>query len=97
MSDRRPHLPSGTPSWDGNEVWLLVAGGATFAAFPHWYATLFSGFYLPLLLMGEDERTGGVNLREFWMRLARRLLPALYVMMALLMVYITAFYPAVRA
>jgi cytochrome d ubiquinol oxidase subunit II len=37
------------PVWDGNEVWLLTAGGATFAAFPEWYATLFSGFYLPLL------------------------------------------------
>ena len=36
------------PVWDGNEVWLLVAGGATFAAFPEWYATLFSGFYLAL-------------------------------------------------
>ncbi len=39
------------PVWDGNEVWLLTAGGATFAAFPQWYATLFSGFYLPLLLI----------------------------------------------
>ncbi len=39
------------PVWDGNEVWLLVAGGATFAAFPLWYATLFSGFYLALLLI----------------------------------------------
>ena len=39
------------PVWDGNEVWILTAGGATFAAFPHWYATLFSGFYLPLLLI----------------------------------------------
>ena len=39
------------PVWDGNEVWLLVAGGATFAAFPHWYATLFSGFYLALFLI----------------------------------------------
>jgi cytochrome d ubiquinol oxidase subunit II len=39
------------PHWDGNEVWLLTAGGATFAAFPGWYATLFSGFYLPLFLM----------------------------------------------
>ena len=37
--------------WDGNEVWLLTAGGATFAAFPNWYATLFSGFYLPLFLI----------------------------------------------
>lgn len=39
------------PHWDGNEVWLITAGGATFAAFPHWYATLFSGFYLPLFLI----------------------------------------------
>ncbi|MFD5340164.1 cytochrome d ubiquinol oxidase subunit II [Streptomyces hawaiiensis] len=39
------------PVWDGNEVWLLSAAGATFAAFPEWYATLFSGFYLPLLLI----------------------------------------------
>ena len=37
--------------WDGNEVWLLVAGGATFAAFPEWYATMFSGFYLALTLI----------------------------------------------
>jgi cytochrome d ubiquinol oxidase subunit II len=37
------------PVWDGNEVWLVVAGGATFAAFPAWYATMFSGFYLALL------------------------------------------------
>ncbi|CAL9475623.1 Cytochrome bd-I ubiquinol oxidase subunit 2 [Streptomyces sp. enrichment culture] len=39
------------PVWDGNEVWLITAGGATFAAFPEWYATLFSGFYLPLLVI----------------------------------------------
>ncbi|MCB9421255.1 MAG: cytochrome d ubiquinol oxidase subunit II [Ardenticatenaceae bacterium] len=39
------------PHWDGNEVWLLTAGGATFAAFPHWYATFFSGFYLALFLL----------------------------------------------
>jgi cytochrome d ubiquinol oxidase subunit II len=39
------------PLWDGNEVWVLAAGGAMFAAFPFWYATLFSGFYLPLLLI----------------------------------------------
>jgi cytochrome d ubiquinol oxidase subunit II len=39
------------PFWDGNEVWLLTAGGAMFAAFPHWYATMFSGFYLALVLM----------------------------------------------
>ena len=39
------------PVWDGNEVWLIVAGGATFAAFPAWYATLFSAFYIPLFLL----------------------------------------------
>jgi cytochrome d ubiquinol oxidase subunit II len=39
------------PVWDGNEVWLVVAAGATFAAFPAWYATMFSGFYIGLLLI----------------------------------------------
>jgi cytochrome bd ubiquinol oxidase subunit II len=39
------------PVWDGNEVWLVVAGGATFAAFPTWYGTMFSGLYLALLLL----------------------------------------------
>jgi cytochrome bd ubiquinol oxidase subunit II len=39
------------PVWDGNEVWLVVAAGATFAAFPAWYASMFSAFYLPLLLV----------------------------------------------
>ncbi|MDE0572784.1 cytochrome d ubiquinol oxidase subunit II [Demequina sp. B12] len=48
---RRVALNTIGPVWDGNEVWLLTAGGAMFAAFPHWYATLFSGFYLPLLLI----------------------------------------------
>lgn len=49
--ERRLLINSIGPVWDGNEVWLLVAGGATFAAFPEWYATLFSGFYLPLFLI----------------------------------------------
>jgi cytochrome d ubiquinol oxidase subunit II len=44
-------LESIGPLWDGNEVWLVIAGGATFAAFPVWYATMFSGFYLALLLI----------------------------------------------
>ena len=39
------------PVWDGNEVWLITAGGAMFASFPFWYATLFSGYYLILLLI----------------------------------------------
>ena len=50
-ADRRVALGTIGPVWDGNEVWLLVAGGATFAAFPEWYASLFSGFYLAFLLL----------------------------------------------
>jgi cytochrome bd ubiquinol oxidase subunit II len=50
-TERRVLYNTVGPVWDGNEVWVLVAGGATFAAFPEWYATLFSGFYLPLLLI----------------------------------------------
>ena len=50
-AERRVMINTIGPVWDGNEVWLLVAGGATFAAFPEWYATLFSGFFLPLLLI----------------------------------------------
>jgi cytochrome bd ubiquinol oxidase subunit II len=49
--DRRTMFESIGPVWDGNEVWLVIAGGATFAAFPVWYATMFSGFYLALLLI----------------------------------------------
>jgi len=49
--ERRAIINTIGPSWDGNEVWLLTAGGATFAAFPHWYATMFSGFYLALFLL----------------------------------------------
>ncbi|MER7400059.1 cytochrome d ubiquinol oxidase subunit II [Streptomyces sp. NPDC000151] len=50
-SERRVLINTIGPVWDGNEVWLLSAAGATFAAFPDWYATLFSGFYLPMLLI----------------------------------------------
>lgn len=49
--ERRAIINTIGPHWDGNEVWLLTAGGATFAAFPQWYATMFSGFYLPLFLL----------------------------------------------
>lgn len=49
--ERRILINSIGPFWDANEVWLLTAGGAMFAAFPNWYATLFSGFYLALFLM----------------------------------------------
>ena len=48
---RRTIINTIGPHWDGNEVWLIAAGGATFAAFPNWYATMFSGFYLPLFLI----------------------------------------------
>ena len=48
---RRVMLTTIGPHWDGNEVWLLTAGGATFAAFPEWYATMFSGFYLAFLAL----------------------------------------------
>ncbi len=75
--DRRVIINAIGPFWDGNEVWLLTAGGAMFAAFPHWYATLFSGFYLPLVLMlfalilrgvAFEFRSKDTNRawREFW-------------------------------
>ena len=50
-SERGAMFQSIGPVWDGNEVWLVVAAGATFAAFPAWYGTMFSGFYLALLLI----------------------------------------------
>ncbi|WP_168627281.1 cytochrome d ubiquinol oxidase subunit II [Cryobacterium sp. BB307] len=49
--ERRLLLNTIGPVWDGNEVWLITAGAATFAAFPVWYATLFSGLYLPLVIV----------------------------------------------
>jgi cytochrome bd ubiquinol oxidase subunit II len=64
-AERRSVLHSIGPVWDGNEVWLLVAGGATFAAFPEWYATLFSGFYLALFLILVALIVRGVVF-EFW-------------------------------
>jgi cytochrome bd ubiquinol oxidase subunit II len=50
-TDRRVMINAIGPVWDGNEVWLLTAGGAMFAAFPSWYAAMFSAFYLPLLIV----------------------------------------------
>ena len=49
--ERRVLINTIGPVWDLNETWVIVAGAAMFAAFPEWYATLFSGFYLPLLLI----------------------------------------------
>jgi len=71
-TERRVLIHTIGPVWDGNEVWLIVGGGAMFAAFPEWYATLFSGFYLPLFFIvlalvlrpvalefwGKDDRPG---------------------------------------
>jgi cytochrome d ubiquinol oxidase subunit II len=75
--DRKTMFESIGPIWDGNEVWLVIAGGATFAAFPVWYGTMFSGFYIALLLVlallivrvlsfewrGKTERPGW---KAFW-------------------------------
>jgi cytochrome bd ubiquinol oxidase subunit II len=78
-AERRQVVASIGPFWDGNEVWLITAGGAMFAAFPDWYATMFSGFYMALLAMlvalimrgvafefrNRDERAAW---RRFWDR-----------------------------
>jgi cytochrome d ubiquinol oxidase subunit II len=77
--DRRLLINTIGPFWDGNEVWLVVAGGATFAAFPGWYATLFSGFYLVVLVIlvalicravafEFRDREHTVNWRRWWDR-----------------------------
>ncbi len=89
-TDRRVIINTIGPFWDGNEVWLLTAGGAMFAAFPNWYATLFSGFYLALLVMllalivrgvafefrSKDPRPGWRNFWD-WMIFVGSLVPAL--------------------
>jgi cytochrome d ubiquinol oxidase subunit II len=89
-ADRRLIINTIGPFWDGNEVWLITAGGAMFAAFPNWYATMFSGFYLPLLLMllalivrgvafefrSKDERPAWRQLWD-WMLFVGSLLPAI--------------------
>jgi cytochrome bd ubiquinol oxidase subunit II len=64
-NERRAVIHTIGPVWDGNEVWLIVAGGATFAAFPEWYATLFSGFYIALFLVLFALIARGVAF-EFW-------------------------------
>jgi cytochrome bd ubiquinol oxidase subunit II len=76
-TDRRVLINTIGPFWDANEVWVLTAGGAMFAAFPDWYATMFSGFYLPLLLIlvGLILRAVGMEFRakfddSRWRRLA---------------------------
>ncbi|MEW6663178.1 MAG: cytochrome d ubiquinol oxidase subunit II [Bacillota bacterium] len=89
-TERRVLINSIGPFWDGNEVWMLTAGGAIFAAFPHWYATLFSGFYLALFLMlaalilrgvafefrSKDNNPAWRNMWD-WLIFAGSLVPAL--------------------
>src|SRR5262249_3913326 len=76
--ERSAMLESIGPVWDGNEVWLVVAGGAMFAAFPGWYASMFSGFYIALLLLlvflivrvlsfEWREKSTSPRWRTFWM------------------------------
>ena len=62
---RRVVLNTIGPHWDGNEVWLLTGGGALFASFPQWYATMFSGFYLALflILLALIWRNGSIEFR----------------------------------
>jgi cytochrome d ubiquinol oxidase subunit II len=88
--DRRLVINSIGPVWDGNEVWLITAGAAMFAAFANWYATMFSGFYLALVLMllalivrgiafefrSKDERPAWRTLWD-WMIFVGSLVPAL--------------------
>ncbi len=65
MVETRMTIHTIGPVWDGNEVWLIVAGGATFAAFPEWYASAFSGLYLALFLVLAALIVRGVSF-EFW-------------------------------
>lgn len=88
--ERRILLNTIGPFWDANEVWLITAGGAMFAAFPNWYATMFSGFYLPLTILllalivrgvgfefrSKDRRPGWRRLWD-WMIFAGSAIPAL--------------------
>jgi cytochrome d ubiquinol oxidase subunit II len=88
--ERRLIINSIGPVWDGNEVWLITAGAAMFAAFANWYATMFSGFYLALVLMllalivrgiafefrSKDERPSWRTLWD-WMIFVGSLVPAL--------------------
>jgi cytochrome d ubiquinol oxidase subunit II len=88
--ERRVIINTIGPHWDGNEVWLITAGGAMFAAFPNWYATLFSGFYMALFVMllalivrgvafefrSKDKHPNWRNLWD-WMIFIGSLVPAL--------------------
>jgi cytochrome d ubiquinol oxidase subunit II len=74
--ERRTIINTIGPHWDGNEVWLITAGGATFAAFPRWYATMFSGFYpafflllLALITRGVTFEFRSKNINPAWRRI----------------------------
>src|SRR4029077_18341807 len=70
--ERRLVVSTIGPWWDGNEVWLVVAGAGTFAAFPTWYATFFSALYLALLLVLAALMARGVALEYTTKRADRR-------------------------
>ncbi|MGW0999006.1 cytochrome d ubiquinol oxidase subunit II [Streptomyces sp. NPDC002520] len=70
--ERRVLINTIAPVWDGNEVWVITAAGATFAAFPDWYATLFSGFYIPLLIIVLCLIARGVSFEYRAKRSSRR-------------------------
>lgn len=88
--ERRIIINTIGPFWDGNEVWVIAAGGTLFGAFPHWYATMFSGFYLALILIllalivrgvafefrSKDARRGWRNFWD-WMIFVGSFFPAL--------------------
>lgn len=88
---RRITLNSIGPVWDGNEVWLITGGGALFAAFPHVYATVFSGFYIAFMLLlfviifravsiefrGKVESDGWRNLWDFMFQISSFVIPLL--------------------
>ncbi len=71
-SGRRAAINTIGPLWDGNEVWLIVAGAAIFAAFPGWYATMFSGFYLALVVLLAALIVRGVSFEYRGKRAAER-------------------------
>jgi cytochrome d ubiquinol oxidase subunit II len=88
--ERRIIINTIGPFWDGNEVWIISAGAMMFGAFPHWYATLFSGFYLAFILLllalivrgvafefrSKDARRGWRNFWD-WMIFVGSFFPAL--------------------
>jgi cytochrome d ubiquinol oxidase subunit II len=85
-NERRMLLNAIGPFWDGNEVWIISAGGAMFAAFPDWYAAVFSGFYLEmfLILLALIVRVASIEFRSMFTGIARNVWDALFFIGSLL-------------